>query len=398
MFNWRYVPVAVIAVAIAFAAARSATLGIVADQLPAETLVLDAKNPIALMKRVDSEIGVGGINLAPKDYWRPDALAALRERPLNPSALRVLGFVAASEGRQEQAQRLVAISERISRRDGLTQLWLVQDSARRDDARAVLAHVDIALSVHDSLLPIISPILLQVIEDPPYAQEFSKFVVRDRPWLRGFLTFATTNNPNPEPLADVLSLAGGLPPGADYRVHERDILWSLANARKLDRAAKLLIQLRQATPETLANGRVIGATIDPKLGPFAWSPSMDANVSSAFEAGGILRATTTPGKTGLILQRYFTLSQGGYVLTTKARSDTEGVGVNVGITVECTAKSDVLVYEAAATVSSKSTGIGSTFVIPSNCPLQLLRFTARGAESQMEGALTLSEIDIKKQN
>ena len=395
--RWWHVFSAIVALALTFVSARSAAIGLFASGMPSQALVLDASNPIALMRRIDNDIGDGGLNVPPKANWRPDAVASLRRQPINPSALRTLGFVAASQGNQIQARSLILLSQRLSRRDGLAQLWLVQDSAKRDDAKGALAHMDIALSVRATLGPIIYPMLLQVIEDPRYAREFANLVVSDRPWLLGFLTFANTDNPNPAALANVVGFVGRLPPGVDFRAQETNILWSLANAGQLDRAAKLVVELRRATPATLADGRFLQATIDPKLGPFAWSPSVEADVSSAFEPGGILRATMTSGKGSIILQRYFALSDGPYVLTAKARSDIEDVDANIGVTVECTSTTYALINNVTATVSSKGGRVGNAFRVPPNCPLQLVRFTARSADSRTEGALMLSDIRLEKQ-
>lgn len=392
----RHIVAALVTIPIALASARSAAIGIFADRLPGQALAIDAGNAIALMKQVDSDLGVGGLNQTPKDNWRADAVTALRERPLTPSAIRILGFVAAADGRQSEARRLATLAERVSRRDGLAQLWLVRDAAKRDDARAALAHMDIALSVHVPLQPIIFPMLLNVIQDPAYAKEFRQIVVRDRSWLASFMSFANTDNPDPEPLADVVSSAGGLPPGDNFRMYETDLLWSLANAKKLDRAAKLLVQLGRATTATLADGRVSNSTLDTKLGPFAWSASTDADVSSAFEPGGILRVTTAPGKSGVILRRYFALPPGAYILSSKARSDIEDVDAKMGLDIDCMSGPAMSIRSIETTISPAGNAVNASFAVPPNCPLQLVQFTGRSADSQMDGALTLSEISLRK--
>jgi hypothetical protein len=396
--GWRRLLIILIAGAIAAVSARSAAIGIFEERLPAQALTLDPTNPVALMKMVDSELAVGGVNLAPKPHWRADAITALRQKPINPAAMRTLGLIAANNGRADEARLLMNWAERLSRRGGLAQLWLLQDAAQRDDARAALDHIDIALSVHDDLSPLVFPVLLQVLQDRRYGLEFAKLVEHDRPWLGSFLTFANTNNPDPKALADVVSFAGGLPPGPAFRIHETNILWSLANARMLERSSKLLLDLRRATHALLADGRFNEATIDAKLGPFAWTGSTDPDVSSSLERDGTVRILIAPRKSGMVLQRYFGLSTGTYRISADARRGAENMKASVGLEVSCATSPDAPPYTVTTIIVQNSDAVEGNFSVPANCPLQLVRFTVRGGDVQTDSAITLSRIGLTKLN
>src|SRR5690349_198348 len=75
------------------------------------------------------------------------AADALRRSPLSPIALRAVGFSLASGDKADPARAGLVLkeAERLSRRDQPTQIWLIQYHLRRQDLRAAMRQMDVAL-------------------------------------------------------------------------------------------------------------------------------------------------------------------------------------------------------------------------------------------------------------
>ena len=62
------------------------------------------------------------------------AKAALRQSPMNPRALRILAFSDVKGGKPDLAEAKMVMADRLSRRDGATQLWLADRRGRQGSA------------------------------------------------------------------------------------------------------------------------------------------------------------------------------------------------------------------------------------------------------------------------
>ena len=116
------------------------------------------------------------------------ARAALADDPLNPRALRVLATLADSAGQAARAEALLGASERVTRRELLTQLILIEFAVQRGQIGRALAHYDRALSVHPESGALLYPVLGRAIADPAIRRGLLPYVEADRPWIPGFLS------------------------------------------------------------------------------------------------------------------------------------------------------------------------------------------------------------------
>ncbi|MFV3464693.1 hypothetical protein ACNJFH_21305, partial [Mycobacterium tuberculosis] len=89
--------------------------------------------------------------------WRL-AQAALQRDPMSVRAVSTLAFLAAEKGNAVQAARLLAYSERLSRRDLPTQLALIETKVQANDVVGALVHYDRALRTSKTSEAILVPV------------------------------------------------------------------------------------------------------------------------------------------------------------------------------------------------------------------------------------------------
>ena len=88
------------------------------------------------------------------------ATEALDRDPTIASAWRTLGLVSTLRNRPGAAAGFFHTSERISRRDVPTQLWLIEEAVARNNIPAVLHHYDVALRTSRASHPLLLLILI----------------------------------------------------------------------------------------------------------------------------------------------------------------------------------------------------------------------------------------------
>jgi hypothetical protein len=129
------------------------------QQNPDMALRFVPDHPLALSRKADELFAE---KQDPATLAKVEAMAkqSLREGALNPVAIRLLGYVADVRGDREKARELMLLSQKVSRRDFGTQLWLIEDAVARDDKKQALFHYDIALRTTPSSFPILLPTLI----------------------------------------------------------------------------------------------------------------------------------------------------------------------------------------------------------------------------------------------
>lgn len=384
-----------VAILLALAAGRFTFASVLGRAAPDTVIALDGDNPVALMQRIDTRLSVEGMEMRPLKTWRSDSLRAVQSRPLNVSALRTMALVHVAEKNVPSARTLMLLSDRLTRRDVVSQMWLMRDKAEQNDVRQTLRHMDNVLSSNNNVEPILFPILAKAMTDPSVPQDLAILVKQDRPWLKAFLSFSVTETAYAKGLADTVRLAGGLPPGTDYRGYESDILWLLAKADDLPTAAQLVVAIRRATPALLADGRMTKGTTNVDMGPFAWAISDNTDISTTYDGEGRVRASVLPGKNGTFLQRTMALPPGAYQIQSQTQLDSENAAPVTGLQINCVNAEKSVILTAENNVSAQKRALGGMFSVPNDCPLQRILFIAVGADSQFQSEFILSDITVR---
>ena len=113
------------------------------QQQPDLALSFVPDHPLALSRKAD-ELFAEKQDAATLAKVEAMAKQSLRGGALNPVAIRLLGYVADMRGDEKKARELMLLSQKVSRRDFGTQLWLIEDAVARGDKKQALYHYDIA--------------------------------------------------------------------------------------------------------------------------------------------------------------------------------------------------------------------------------------------------------------
>lgn len=199
------------------------------------------------------------------------SVAALELSPLDSGALAALGYLAElGTTREMQVRSLMNLSERISRREPLTVLWLIEWYVARNDIAAVLQRYDMALTVKPSLANVLFPILANSLEDKAIRAEFAQTLVRKRPWQNAAIKYALANGKAAE-IAEVLLEHGPLSDGPETASIEAEIFAKLVNSGRIDLAAKLYRRLPGGDPSVLSSLAINARSTAEGRQPVTWA-------------------------------------------------------------------------------------------------------------------------------
>lgn len=132
-----------------------------------------AENKNLLPKKLDPEI----LSLA---------MRAFAIEPTNAATVRMLGLLQAEKAGAASARKTMQLASALSRRDALTNLWLVGDYGRQNNLDELLKHLDYALRTSGESRSFLMAALVQGMKQKEMVSPMRKLLVRQPPWEEQF--------------------------------------------------------------------------------------------------------------------------------------------------------------------------------------------------------------------
>lgn len=337
------------------------------------------------------------------------ASAAVDLVPINPAAIRNLALASISD---EKALKLMRLSDRLSRRDGVTEAWLIQEAARRGDLSSTMTHFDALLRT----LPAASSRYMQqmgvALGDRRFRKKMLDYARQDNPWF-GSLGRAIMSSARPirfygQYLVEVPSL----PDTAQQRLHYDEVLSRLAREGQYDIVRRLYLRLPNADRAAVTSAQLPGGQQTPYR-PVTWWLQSDgaAGAEMARDAKPELIVYAESGASGTVASKLLFLTPGRYRLNwriageeasesglspvAEVMAEKPGVGDGLSWTINCPAMQGREVISAPAEpAGAKGRIVGATFDIPAGCTVQNLALQARIDSSASGVQWMLSDIAV----
>jgi hypothetical protein len=324
------------------------------------------------------------------------AIAAVRKQPVNPKALRLLGFIADMKKQPADAERLVTLSSRLSRREAGAQLWLIEHTARIGTAADTLRHYDTVLRTKPDASAVLFPRLLYAIEDEDIRQRLGPYMQLNRSWMISFLNFALTKSKNLSALNALIVENGGFPDSEFTQKQTKELLARLTAEKQFGEARKLFLSLPHATPARLRSAGFDRFDVDAQFGAMGWvvNQAADAAFDWDTDAPGrrpSLSLAVAPVTTTVIATRLLYLLPGDYDFAAKLSQLERSKNGTLRWQIRCATRGDQSVFWSADTVTMSVLG---ALPVPVDCPVQMLEIVASGGEGRAGLEAVVSSVAI----
>ncbi|RYM07832.1 hypothetical protein [Sphingobium cupriresistens] len=339
--------------------------------------------------------------------YRPDASEADRIRavilarnallhdPTAVEAVATLATDALARGDQEDGERLLAYSQRLSRRDLRTQLMAIELAVAQDDISGALRHYDIALRTKKNASELLFPVLTSALSNPSIRTELVKTLTGQPIWGTKFIYHAARSEPDPAASAAFFRALQAarvpVPEAAGVMLINKllaaklfDDAWTYYAITHPDSDPR---QSRDPAFKTLLEAR----------SAFDWVAVNSLGVSNAIlpdATNGLFDFTVSMGNGGPLLQQLQMLPPGDYVLE----------GQSVGIEQSARSRPYWILRchtggEIGRVELPNSSQAGDRFQgnisVPADCPVQMLALVARSTDEIGGVSGQISHIQIR---
>jgi hypothetical protein len=311
------------------------------------------------------------------------ATAALRRDATVVDAAALLGLSFGLKGDVAHAERSFQYASQLSRRNVVSQLWLLERDVQRNNIPGALSHFDRVLRTSPAMHAMLLPILSSASAEPPIARELNR-MLRGRPnWGPDFISALLMQQSNPQALYRVTQ--GLLRPS---EVREREqlgiLLTRLTEQSAFDLAWSAYVAAR---PERRAGGSGLwngDFAQEPGLAPFDWSFAADATQipERRLRSGDdfalyLPTGATTEAESARQLVR---LAPGRYTISAAVGNVPQDASSRPRLTVRCApAPSAELARTDFPRVPAGGGRLSASFAVPGNCRYQWISVWVRGA-------------------
>ena len=384
-----------ICAALAVIAAYDATLAYWRSQEPA----VAANAPAFLRRDAILQLHASEIDLtkpgkleAGGEEFRKNALAVLKDTPLDVKALRQLALLVALDKGESAARTYAQLAERLSRRDLQTQFLLVEIEARAGNVAATLAHYNRALMVHDEYRNRLFSQLALAISVPAIREALIRYA--DRPWFLDFLGSATRHGGDPAAIVQLLAVTeAGIPPDEldSLRAH---LLGDFASRGYFQALRKLLAEVPNGRAPTLEAIGFSAATMDVRLGPLSWDLRNDEAVQTSLDGTGEFEIGIAPARTALATHRVTLLAPGNYEFFQELSYDVASPRASLVWDVQCKTGGSSMVWRQRMPTAPGRITYRAELTIPKGCTAQEWRLTASADETQFTSHVGLGALRL----
>ena len=320
---------------------------------------------------------------------RDNAREVLRHEPLDAVALRQLGEMQANL--PGKVLQLLRLSERVTRREPIGQVMLINLEARANNTSVALAHYDRALSVLPQLGPTLIPVLANGLWNPDVVEGLSRF--SSRPWFRALLGAGLESGAPVSAVARLaLSAQSHLPVDESERL-AAELIDKLLALNRHDDVRAFILNL--AGPERLIlNDLAINpaTTFDARNSPLAWRLTSDDAITSEFVPPSGLAVTVSPSSSGVAISRLTLLRPGRYTLLIRFSYSTSAPRPVLAWDVACS--DGRTIWRKTLPPEPTKTSISTPIIIPGGCSQQSWRLDAGADDSQFASTARIDSLSL----
>jgi hypothetical protein len=328
------------------------------------------------------------------------AQASLVSRPLNASLLSFYGLRAATVGKSGLASTLMASADTVSRRDALSQLWMIEQKSGADDVKGAVSHYNALLSVHPAMQATLLPVLVSAAAYPEVRAAIRPYLNLETRWGAPFLDLASQRLEVDQYLDLVEPIASRLR-GDGYAVSNARIIYRLLQSGLAGDAWKLFsLVAPNVDVGAFRAFAPLGANLDPKWLPLSWTLGQSDDISANVSGDGTIDVTVAPTARGLIASRdVAVISSSTYVLEHRSMYESGSPRASLRWGVYCAAQNGPqLIVDRFVPATANSKLVQLSVEVPENCNVVRVELNALGAEGQLSSMIKITDLALTKPN
>lgn len=374
----------------------------------AEVAVLRANAPLEAVKIVPQDAKAlakdwgGRFDNNPELKPSADDLIGIRNavsaHPLEPKLLSIMGLAYEASGETRLAQEVMQIANRVSRRDGISGLYLIENASDSGDVKATLNYYNTVLLTQPNLYGALLPILASAITYPEIRKELRPYLQDRAAWMPAFLTVAAEKGSVIDLQALILPLPQMLPGEESAPIYARILHRIVIEGNRASALSFAVATIPGLSAASLSSFRLDAATLDKRLGQFAWTfPPVDG-IQTEIGGDGSLQINSDPLARGTVAIRDLLLDPGSkYHLYQRLQHSSGTARIDARWAADCINEtSAVRFWEQRLPAFDAPEHFRSELTVPYHCKLVRISLFVEGPDGQLPATIKIDGLAMSK--
>ena len=198
------------------------------------------------------------------------AKETLEQGPLNARALRMLALNDDLSGRKRAAESKMVMVDRLSRREGVAQLWLADLRSREGNVSDALRHMDVMLRTMPGATNPLLERLAIAIQLPEARAAIRPFISAKTPWIERFFVVTLEKSPSVKPLGELVASLDRAPDVARLSNSYASLVYRLASQNHYDLLRQVYLKVPGIKAADLYDASLASAGSTSGYAPVIW--------------------------------------------------------------------------------------------------------------------------------
>lgn len=352
-------------------------------------------NPGVIAARYN-DLALKGKQLQLNDDDQRELRKALVGDPLNRTLVRSLAVWHDVNREPSKALKGMQLSSAVSRRDIITQLWLVEYWLRHSNPDKAYRHIDRSLKLRPEISALLYPRLNTLLGHPGVAAQVELAAKSDIRWVPGFADYLALKDPTAA--YALLTRPSVMTKSANYISAYRSLAHHLARAGAVDRAITVAkAMLPQDRYDEWASVGLNLWSADARFGDLSWVANPDyASLAPNDEKELELQALVPSDQTVELMRRgIFLLPGSPYQLQGTVRPISDLGDTKLQWILACWSLSGEKWYHIHEVNKQSMRRFSLAFEVPLGCPYTKIILQSIGPTSAIPAEFSLSSLNIK---
>lgn len=323
------------------------------------------------------------------------ARAAVRDDPTVVGAVATLGLEAQLQGDEQQADRLLAYSKRLSRRNLATQVWALERAKASGDPVAIVRQYDQMFRTSRTARTVYFPLLGASLADSGVRASLVQTLTRGPDWGGDFLASVAAAPADPLVAARFFQ---------DLRAADVPV-WSGASAGLInalltkgqyETAWSYYASIRPSAVRSRSRDPEFAADLDPPSA-LDWvvlnNPGLSASIQPS-GSSGVFDYSAAASVGGPVLRQAQVLAQGRYLLQGRSSGARQTADAQPYWSLSC-ADGRELGRVPLRSAEGSSVPFGGELVVPAGCPKQDLTLVVRPSSAMAGSSGQIQAVQIQ---
>lgn len=398
--TWGKAASAGVALVLAGASMADAAGTYLAKTQPLLALKLDPDNVQALNAVASSQSLTNQGNSGKLVEAKSFAQRSLLEQPLNPAALRVIGWVDDATISPAAGLKPMTVASQQSRRDVMNQLWLMTRAISGRDIGRALAHFDAAARVSPDVWPLLFPPMIIALNDAKFADLFEPYLGQNNPWIGDFTRQAIRLSDRPVVIAALLS-RGDLPDTAEFRGLTNELARKLAYNGQFEALIRLYSSQPGNPRSALTDASVGPATVGEGFTPIRWLLDTEDGVDLDLSQGPNrprIYVVLARGVTKVPASKFVVVRQGSYRFTAAGEFLRPASGAQFQWRVRCWTDGAYRIIWQSPSLTDQQHTVAGDITVPQDCVGALIELVGKGPVNDVDSEYVVNAVDLDRRN